>query len=251
MKIGGIIDISTKDIPSRVAIVFFTIGCNFNCEFCHNKHLLRDNNGKNYELNELISIIKSNQLISSVSITGGEPSLQNDLVALCREIKKLNLYISIDTNGSLPDKIKKLLPYVDRFALDIKSSLVLNRLESVTKSYIDPQTIVKSFQLINQENEIDFEVRTTYVENLLKPEDIEDILKFLIKNEFRGNFVLQQYQYSENVGEDYKKKFSSPSHITLLNLLEHYREINLPFEIYIRDEKVGYQKFRELLNRTV
>ncbi|MFX0073589.1 MAG: 4Fe-4S cluster-binding domain-containing protein, partial [Candidatus Hermodarchaeota archaeon] len=46
MRIGGIVDISTKDIPGKVAMVFFTSGCNFSCEFCHNKNLLRKDIGK-------------------------------------------------------------------------------------------------------------------------------------------------------------------------------------------------------------
>lgn len=40
MRIGGIIDISTMDIPNKSSMVIFTVGCNLNCEFCHNKHLL-------------------------------------------------------------------------------------------------------------------------------------------------------------------------------------------------------------------
>ena len=60
MRIGGIIDISTKDIPGKVAIVIFTLGCNFKCEFCHNKYLLQNEVGKTTSIADLMKTIKSN-----------------------------------------------------------------------------------------------------------------------------------------------------------------------------------------------
>jgi pyruvate formate lyase activating enzyme len=76
MKIGGILDISTKDIPHKSTMVIFTVGCNFKCEFCHNKYLLQSNVGREYSIDELIEKISTNLLVSGVSITGGEPTLQ-------------------------------------------------------------------------------------------------------------------------------------------------------------------------------
>ena len=93
---------------------------------------------------------------------------------------------------------------------------------------------------------IDFEIRTTYAEKLLKPRDIHEIISFLKKNDFKGNYVLQQYQYSEGVGKEFKNKIHKPSHLSLLNILSPYKDLNLPFEIYIRDEVVGYCKVSEL-----
>ncbi|GAF90078.1 unnamed protein product, partial [marine sediment metagenome] len=92
----------------------------------------------------------------------------------------------------------------------------------------------------------DFEIRTTYVENLMKPKDIDKIITYLRKNLFRGNFVLQQYQYSEGVGEEHKQKFQKPEHITLLNILKPYKNMDLPFQIYLRDEVTGYTKIDKL-----
>ena len=71
---------------------------------------------------ELIEQIKSNMLVSGVSISGGEPTLQKDLLELCKEIKKVGKYVSIDTNGTNRNSIKELLPYINRVALDIERS---------------------------------------------------------------------------------------------------------------------------------
>ncbi len=240
MRIGGIIDISTKDIPQRSAMVIFTVGCNLSCGFCHNKHLLNIEVGRDIGINELIDNVKSNLLVSGVSISGGEPTLQSDLLDLCKEIKRIGKYINIDTNGTKPESIKKLFPFINRIALDLKSPLNSQRLKEITDSVIDPKLIESTINLVNIQDEIDFEIRTTYVGNLMMPQDIHKIIDFLKKVRFRGKFVLQQYQYSEHVGKKYKEIYYIPEHITLLKILNPYKASKLLFKIFIRDNVVGY-----------
>ena len=100
---------------------------------------------------------------------------------------------------------------------------------------VNSDKVIKTFELVNMQKDIDFEIRTTYVEILMKPKDIHKILAFLKKNSFRGSFVLQQYQYSEGVGDEGKDKFKKPEHITLLDLLEPYKNSELPFKIFLRE----------------
>ena len=248
MEIGGIIDISTKDIPNKVAMVIFTKGCNFSCGFCHNKYLFQEKIGQSFKIKDLIKRVKNNLLINSISITGGEPTLQNDLIELCKEISIMGKYISIDTNGSHPEIIEQILPYTNRIALDIKAPLVINSLKKIIGKNFDPSFIIETYYIINQNKKIDFEIRTTYAEGLLNPKDIHLIISFLKENDFQGDYVLQQYQYSEGVGEEYRKKFHTPSHITLLNILKPYKNHDFAFDIYLRDNIVGYCKLLELLN---
>jgi len=242
MRIGGIIDISTKDIPERSSMIIFTVGCNLKCEFCHNKFLLNLDVGRDMKVSEIIEQVKSNLLVSGVSITGGEPTLQTDLIDLCKEIQKVDKYINIDTNGTNPTLITKLMPYINRVSLDLKGPLKKTTLEKITGSDLNPELIIETFNIVNDQEEIDFEIRTTYVEKLMKPEDIHKIVTFLKKNKFRGTFVLQQYQYSDGVGEKYKEIYHMPEHVTLLKIIEKYRKKDLPFEIFVRDNVVGYKK---------
>ena len=246
MRVGGIIDISTKDIPNKSTMVIFTVGCNLSCEFCHNKYLLHEGVGRNIDIPKLMEQIKSNMLVSSVSISGGEPTLQKELLELCKEIKNVGKYISIDTNGTNPKSITELLPYINRVALDMKGPLNNKRLTKITGNQVNINLIVETFETVNNHEDIDFEIRTTYVENLTKPNDIDKIILFLRNNKFRGSFVLQQYQYSEGVGEEHKQKFQKPEHITLLNILKPYRNMKLPFQIYLRDDIVGYSLINKL-----
>ena len=246
MRVGGIVDISTKDIPNKSTMVIFTVGCNLSCGFCHNKYLLHEGVGRDVDIPDLLEQIKSNMLVSGVSISGGEPTLQNDLLELCKEIKNIGKYINIDTNGTNPKSITELLPYINRIALDMKGPLNNKRLAKITGDQVNSNLILETFKTVNNREDIDFEIRTTYVENLMKPNDIDKIILFLRKNQFRGSFVLQQYQYSEGVGEEHMQKFQKPEHITLLNILKPYRNMDLPFQIYLRDDIVGYNMIDKL-----
>jgi len=248
MRVGGIIDISTKDIPNRSAMVIFTVGCNLNCEFCPNKYLLHESVGKDMEVSELLEQIKSNMLVSGVSISGGEPTLQKDLLDLCKEISKTDKYISIDTNGSNPDLLKKLVPYINRVALDLKGPLIPKKLEKITRVNVNVNKIIETIKFLNTQKGLDFEIRTIYVGNLLSPDDIQNIIEFLKGIGFKGNFVLQQYQYQEGVDERFKEIFSKPEHDALIDLLRPYKDLVLSFNVFLRDEIVGYSKIEELFN---
>ena len=205
IKLGGIIDISTKDIPGKASMVIFTVSCNFKCDYCHNKYLLQPDIGKDYQIEELIRIIESNSLVSGVSNIGGEPTLQNDLLELCKEIKKIGKYISIDTNGYNTDKIKAVIPFINRVALDLKGPLNQDIYENITVIKLNLDNIIQTIDFLNTQEGFDFEIRTTYLENLLTPEDIGDIVYSLKKREFKEIFVVQQYQYLEGVGDKYKE----------------------------------------------
>src|SRR5665648_165600 len=149
MRVGGIVDISTKDIPNKSAMAIFTVGCNLSCEFCHNKYLLHEGVGRDIDVPKLMEQIKSNMLVSSVSIYGGEPTLQKDLLELCKEIKKVGKYISIDTNGTNSKSITELLPYINRVALDIKGPLNNKRLTKITGNQVNVNSIIETFRAVN------------------------------------------------------------------------------------------------------
>ncbi|MFX1275887.1 MAG: anaerobic ribonucleoside-triphosphate reductase activating protein [Promethearchaeota archaeon] len=247
IRIGGIIDISTKDIPGKASMVIFTVGCNFKCEFCHNKYLLFNSVGKDILIKDLIKNIESNQLVGSVSITGGEPTLQEDLIGLCKEISKLDKFISVDTNGSNPEIIKNLIPYVNRIALDFKTNPLDNkRYEEISRVKLGSTKVLESFTILNKSEKIQFEIRTTYVENLMIPRDIHEIICFLKEQKFKGTYVLQQYQFSEGVGDELKDKFEKPLHSTLLEILKPYKDQDLGFKVYLRSDVVGYKPIEEL-----
>jgi organic radical activating enzyme len=61
------------------------------------------------------------QIANWVSFTGGEPLLQADFLAMLgKELKGRGFKILLETEGGLPKRLTKVLPFVDAVAADIK-----------------------------------------------------------------------------------------------------------------------------------
>jgi len=94
-------------------------GCNLaNCRFC-------DTQGqefKEYTVEELIDemLAFDKRRFHSVSITGGEPLLQVEFLEKFLPLYKGDKRIYLETNGTLPDALERVLEYVDIIAMDIK-----------------------------------------------------------------------------------------------------------------------------------
>jgi pyruvate formate lyase activating enzyme len=242
MKIAGFIDASTKDWPKKAVSVIFTVGCNYKCKFCHNKPLLDPNAGEDITSDLISEKIEKNFLVDGVSITGGEPTLQKDLIDLCKSLRRLNKEVSVDTNGSHPEIVEMLLPYVNRIALDLKAPLDPDgkRLKEIANANINPKNTLETIEIVQKAKNVQFEIRTTYVKKIHNPEDIKNIINLLKEFNFTGDYVIQQYQYSEGVGEENKELFEEPSFEEIENILNGYYK--LPFKVFVRAREIGYKK---------
>ncbi len=240
LRIGGIIDVSTKEWPKKVVSVIFTIGCNYKCDFCQNKPLLDPKAGEDWDIDSIINRIEKNFLIDGVSITGGEPTLQKEIIFLCKALKEIKKLISIDTNGSHPEIIRRLLPYVNRIALDLKAPLEADddRLRQIINTDSNPKKIEDTIEIVQNSKNIQFEIRTTYAKKLLTQDDLKKILNYLKKINFTGDYVIQQYQFSDGVGVEYKDLFEEPTFEEIKKILKRYKK--LPYKVYVRAREIGY-----------
>ena len=111
MKIGGFQKFSLLDYPGQLAAIIFTQGCNFRCPYCHNPRLVDPQRyGKRISNSKIVEFLQKRLgRLDSVSITGGEPTLQKDLIPFIRMLKKMGYKIKLDTNGSHPEVIEKLV----------------------------------------------------------------------------------------------------------------------------------------------
>jgi pyruvate formate lyase activating enzyme len=236
LKIGGLIELSTVDIPKRACSVVFLAGCNFDCIFCQNSSLIPTDSGDLIELTKLVNEISKNILIDSVSITGGEPSIQPALIPLCQELKK-NFYVSVDTNGSIPRVVEQLTGIVNRIALDLKCEF--KRYADITHA---PSHFVRhieeSFNIINSASTVDFEIRTTVVPGLVGKTDIDAISSYLTTHDFRGVYVLQQFWNEGDVRE--LKNINSPTKNELIELAKMALDQGVP-QVAIRTREQGYE----------
>lgn len=124
MLIGGLHKCSTVDYPGLLSLVIFTCGCNMNCSYCHNRELISSRMDSVYEVKEITEFLhKRKGLIDAVVISGGEPTLQADLIDFVADVKALGFKVKLDTNGTRPEVLEKLIEsgMVDFIAMDIKA----------------------------------------------------------------------------------------------------------------------------------
>ena len=123
MKISGLQPLSLTDFPGKVAAVFFTVGCNLRCPFCHNKSLWKEN-APLIPTKEITKFLENRQgQLDGIVISGGEPTLQPDLADFIDKVRSYGYLVKLDTNGMKPDIVQALLEKrcLDYIAMDIKA----------------------------------------------------------------------------------------------------------------------------------
>jgi len=197
MLIGGLQKVSLVDYPGHICATLFLQGCNFRCPFCHNPELV------NPELfqppmpeQEVWGFLEKRVgKLDGVVVTGGEPTMHKDLPDAMRRIKTMGLLVKLDTNGSHPDMLEKIIRAgcVDYIAMDLKAPL--ERYPELTGTPVDTGSIQESIGLIRQAT-VAYEFRTTLVRSLLKPEDVLAIGRLI---EGSRRYALQRFVPSKHV----------------------------------------------------
>lgn len=137
--------------------------------------------------------------LDAVSITGGEPTIQETLVKFIECVKKLGLLIKMDTNGSNPEVIKTIINdnLIDYIAMDVKGPL--KKYPILTRSQVDVGSIQQSIAMI-MASKIPYEFRTTVLKSQMDESDIFETSK-LINN--ARLYVLQQFVPSKTLDKNY------------------------------------------------
>ncbi len=220
MRIGGFLKFTLIDYPGKIGAVIFTQGCNFRCGYCHNPELVDPKKFVDpLDQKEIFNFLKKrkNQL-EAITITGGEPCLHQDLPEFCNQIKKLEHSIKLDTNGSHPKMVKKLLSkkLIDYIAMDIKAPI--EKYSKITLCKISSQDIRNTIKQI-MNSKIDYEFRTTFAKELLKINDFKKI-----GQEIKGaeKYVLQKFQPSKSLRPEFQKlkNYSDQEIQKIVNLLK-------------------------------
>ena len=189
MTISGIVKSSLVDYPGIVACVLFVPGCNYNCFFCHNRSLI---DGTHDLINSQYVkdfLVKRVDLLDGVVITGGEPTLQPDLISYMQMIKGLGYRLKLDTNGSSPQVIAQLLQagLCDYYAVDYKAPAI--KYQGICGNSANAETVLKATGLL-LDHHADFEVRTTVIPQLSE----EDLVCMANELPFVPRYVLNRYR---------------------------------------------------------
>jgi len=218
---AGFIKSSFIDFPKTISAVVFVDGCNFRCPYCHNSELLCKKESKMFSESEIFNYcIKKKNFLDGVVFSGGEISLYEESITLMEKLKEFGFKIKIDTNGTHPLFIKKLVDQniVDYIAMDVKAPL--DKYSKVAGVDVDIDAIVESIDLIKKSG-VDYEFRTTICRELHDKQDIIEIGKLL---DGADKFVLQNFKDGKNVllGEGKFTSFEAYEFKKLAQLFERY-----------------------------
>jgi len=220
---GGIQKVSLIDYPNNVSIVFFTVGCNLRCPFCHNPELVFNVPIPNTFTNDkaLEFIDNRKDLVNSIVITGGEPTLHEDLPDFILDVKKRGLKVKLDTNGLNPAQLEKCIDDVDYVAMDIKTSLKKYNLVGCNNT----ELVKKSISVIMKKSK-DYEFRITLAPGIVNLEDLEEIGE-LIKG--AKVLYLQQYRYGNLLDRNFNPTPYTYEQINMFKdiLSKYVKTINL------------------------
>ena len=134
--------------------------------------------------------------MSGICITGGEPTLQPDLKDFIIKVRALGYKIKLDTNGYRPEVIASLLKdnLLDYIAMDIKSGFS-NYTNVSGVPNLDIHKIKESISII-ENSSIDYEFRTTVVNELHSEQDFYEISKMISPN---SPYFIQSFKDSGNI----------------------------------------------------
>ncbi|MEM2087308.1 MAG: anaerobic ribonucleoside-triphosphate reductase activating protein [Thermoproteota archaeon] len=200
--IKGIQKLSLIDYPGRVACTLFTFGCNFRCPYCHNPELVIDDGTPLIPESDVLRFLEDRRgFLDGVCITGGEPTLHDDLPNFIKRVKGLGYSVKLDTNGTSPEVLRRLIgeKLVDYIAMDVKAPL--EKYESVVRVKVDTSRIAESVEIVKSFPEHEF--RTTVVPELLTREDILAIARWL-KGSRR--FFIQQFKQTKTLDKIFMEK---------------------------------------------
>jgi pyruvate formate lyase activating enzyme len=222
MLIGGLLKFSLINYPGKIACAIFTQGCPFRCGFCHNPELvLKEKFLPRITEEEVFSFLeKKKDQLDGVVISGGEPTIQKDLIDFIKKIKKLNYFVKLDTNGIHPKIIQSLLDdnLLDYIAMDIKAPFEkYNRVIGISTNI---ENIKKSIDIIIN-SDIDHEFRSTIISDVHTENDIISMAKQI---KCAKLFVLQKFRAEKTLCDTYrlKKPISDKTLQSLKKVLQQY-----------------------------
>lgn len=222
VPIGGVQKVSLVDYPGQVAAALFTIGCNMRCGYCHNPELvLPDRYADTIAEEDVLLFLESRKgKLDGVVISGGEPTMHWGLPALVARIKAMGFLVKLDSNGTHPDMIARMLreKMLDFVAMDIKGPL--EKYQAIAAYPIDTAAVQRTIELLRC-SDIEYEFRTTVVKSQLAPGDFTGIGE-LIKGAPR--FALQRFRPGKTLHPAFRHEttYSDEEFEAIKEMLEEY-----------------------------
>lgn len=208
MILGGLQKTTFIDFPGKIAATVFTSGCFFRCPWCFSPELVLTEKIKNQprisEAEFFDFLKKRKKLLEGIVICGGEPTVHRELPGFIKKIKKFGYAVKLDTNGSNPEMLQRLINknLLDYIAMDIKAPLENKKYNEATGVKINLNKIKKSTELIKNSAGLDYEFRTTVVPGIHTKEDIIQIARGIAPAK---KYYLQNFRPEKTIDPKFEK----------------------------------------------
>ena len=201
--IKGFIRASMVDWPGKISSVIFLGGCGFRCPTCHNRELvLHSESFPDYPVERILRELADKKgWIDGVTVTGGEPTHSAGLPDLLTLLKRHGHKVKLDTNGSRPATLARLIAdgLVDAVYMDVKAPLTQTEYSKVAGVRVDPRAIRRSIRILNDSN-LEVVFRTTVVPGLVEEPELARIRRAL------GNakrFMIQAFRNRDTLSTSF------------------------------------------------
>ena len=178
------------DYAHKSACILWFAGCNMRCLYCYNPEIVLGKGKISFE-KTLVFLNSRKNLLDAVVFSGGECLLHKNILELIAEVKKMGFLVKIDTNGSKPAVLQELLTkkLIDYVALDFKAMPA--HFEKVTQSNLF-LPFHKSVRMLIDSG-LSFEVRTTVHSDLIDGNQLRQMIQYLEKQNYLGNYYVQHF----------------------------------------------------------
>jgi pyruvate-formate lyase-activating enzyme len=131
MEIATIDNCALAEFKDSITSVIFFCGCDMNCQYCQNPHLIKGKDCNDLEWQDIVNKVEWD-VVDWLSLTGGEPlhSISasgegDELVSMLSYAREEGVRINIDTNGYLgtvqkQDLLRKVSGLIDCLSVDLK-----------------------------------------------------------------------------------------------------------------------------------
>ena len=204
MKIAGYEKLSVQDYPDHISCIIFTQGCNMRCPFCQNSELIPTTSTQLVDEKEILDYLTLRKnVLNGVTISGGEPTLQPDLKDFIRKVKVLGYDVKLDTNGLNNKVLEELVneDLIDYVAMDIKNTFAKYSKTSGIEN-ISTDNFLNSIEFLKAQKKIDYEFRTTIIEEHHSLQDVLDIINLIGDSKyFLQNFKMSEFVIDKSLHE--------------------------------------------------
>jgi len=191
MRIAGFVKTTLQDWEGKNACMILLGGCNFRCPYCNRPDLV-EKNGENLDIAPILKYIKENKdFLEAAVISGGEPTINDDLYKLLGDLKKLKMKIKLDTNGCSPDILDDLIgaKLVDKICINIMAPLDDGSYSKAAGVDVNVELIKKSLKILDVSG-IPYEIRTVIVPGTITH---ESFIKLLSGIDGSKSMIIQQF----------------------------------------------------------